>query len=167
MNKWTKSWSMLVAIVMIAVLSACGSTEEAGGEEKSDKKISIGQVSWAENIAVTNMWKVILEDKGYDVKLTNLNMGSTMAALKSGDLDASLEIWLPVQDANYLESYQDSVNFSDATWFDNAKVGLVVPAYMEDVNSIEDLNEHKEKFEGNIVGLDPRRRNDGSNGTID
>lgn len=155
MNKWKKSWSMLLAIVMIAVLTACGSTEEAGDEGKADKKISIGQISWAENIAVTNMWKVILEDKGYDVKLTNLNMGSTMAALKSGDLDASLEIWLPVQDANYLESYQDTVNFSDATWYDNAKVGLVVPSYMEDVNSIEDLNEHKEKFEGNIVGFDP------------
>ncbi|GGD10170.1 glycine betaine ABC transporter substrate-binding protein [Pontibacillus salipaludis] len=155
MNKWKKSWSMMLVIMIMAVLTACGSTEEAGGEEKADKKISIGQVSWAENIAVTNMWKVILEDKGYDVKLTNLNMGSTMAALKSGDLDASLEIWLPVQDANYLESYQDTVNFSDATWYDNAKVGLVVPAYMEDVNSIEDLNEHKEKFEGNIVGLDP------------
>lgn len=155
MKSWKKQWSMLLTIVMITVLTACGSTNEAGGEEESNKELTIGQISWAENIAVTNMWKVILEDKGYEVELENLNMGSTMAALKSGDLDASLEIWLPVQDANYLESYQDTVNFSDATWYDNAKVGLVVPEYLDDVNSIEDLNEHKEMFEGNIVGFDP------------
>lgn len=78
-----------------------------------------------------------------------------MMALKSGALDASLEVWLPVQDANYLEKFQDTVNFSESTWFDNAKVGLVVPTYLDEVNSVEDLNEHKELFNGEIVGFDP------------
>ncbi|UOQ92245.1 glycine betaine ABC transporter substrate-binding protein [Halobacillus shinanisalinarum] len=157
MNKWKEKFSLILAILMIAVLAACGSTNEeaAAGSEESDKEISIGQVNWAENIAVTNMWKVILENKGYDVKLNNLNMGSTMQALESGDLDVSLEIWLPVQDANYLKEYQDTVNFSEATWYDNAKVGLVVPSYVEEVDSVEDLNEHKELFDSEIVGFDP------------
>ncbi|MFZ0370991.1 MAG: glycine betaine ABC transporter substrate-binding protein [Halobacillus sp.] len=162
MYKWKKELSFILAILMVAVLAACGSNgEEANSEqtgtesEAKDKELTIGQVNWAENIAVTNMWKVILEDKGYNVKLSNLNMGSTMKALESGDLDASLEIWLPVQDANYLEKYQDTVNFSDATWYDKAKVGLVVPAYVEEVNSVEDLNEHKEMFNSEIVGFGP------------
>lgn len=162
MHKWKKALSFSLFILMIAVLAACGNTEgksnsdEAGAEsEESNKEVTIGQINWAENIAVTNMWKVILEDKGYDVKLNNLNMGSTMKALENGDLDASLEIWLPVQDANYLEKYQDTVDFSDATWFDNAKVGLVVPTYLEEVNSVEDLNEHKEMFNSEIVGFGP------------
>ena len=123
--------------------------------EESDKELTISQINWAENIAVTNMWKVILEEKGYDIKLNVLNMGVTMQALESGDIDASLEVWLPVQDANYLKEYQDTVNFSEATWYDNAKVGLVVPSYVEEVNSVEDLNEHKELFSSNIVGFDP------------
>ncbi|MCA1012024.1 glycine betaine ABC transporter substrate-binding protein [Halobacillus halophilus] len=162
MHKWKKELSFILAILMLAVLAACGNnSEEAEGEqtgaesEAKDQELTIGQVNWAENIAVTNMWKVILEDKGYNVKLNNLNMGSTMKALESGDLDASLEIWLPVQDANYLEKYQDTVNFSDATWYDNAKVGLVVPSYLEDVNSVEDLNKHKEMFNSEIVGFGP------------
>ncbi|WP_077306259.1 glycine betaine ABC transporter substrate-binding protein [Terribacillus halophilus] len=152
MNKWRKPLSLIAAILMVAALAACGNNSSADADSG---EITIGQVNWAENVAITNMWKVILEDEGYDVKLNNLNMGVTMKALKGGDLDASLEIWLPVQDANYLKQYKDSVNFSDATWYDNAKVGLVVPSYVEDVNSIEDLNEHKELFNGEIVGFDP------------
>lgn len=149
-----KGLSVLLAILMIAVLTACSG--EAGTEsDGKDKAISIGQINWAENIAVTNMWKVILEDKGYDVEFNYLNMGSTMTALDSGDLDASLEVWLPVQDANYLEKYQDTVNFSEETWFDDAKVGLVVPTYLEDINSVKDLNDHKELFDSEIVGFDP------------
>ncbi|MBA2176003.1 glycine betaine ABC transporter substrate-binding protein [Halobacillus locisalis] len=162
MYKAKRILSMISVVLLIAVLAACGSTsgeetsdQEGAETEEQNKELSIGQINWAENIAVTNMWKVILEDKGYEVNLNNLNMGSTMKALEAGDLDASLEIWLPVQDANYLKEYQDSVNFSDATWFDNAKVGLIVPSYLEDINSIEDLNENKDMFNSEIVGFDP------------
>ncbi|MBT2569824.1 glycine betaine ABC transporter substrate-binding protein [Planococcus sp. ISL-110] len=162
MRKWRKEFSFISAILMVTVLTACGNTD---GESDSDqtatqveegtKELTISQINWAENIAVTNMWKVILEEKGYDVKLNVLNMGVTMQALESGDIDASLEVWLPVQDANYLEEYQDTVNFSEATWYDNAKVGLIVPSYVEEVNSVEDLNEHKDIFGSKIVGFDP------------
>lgn len=159
MKKWRKEVGFISAIVMATALTACSSDGESDGDqtqaEESDKELTISQINWAENIAVTNMWKVILEEKGYDVKLNVLNMGVTMQALESGDVDASLEVWLPVQDANYLKEYQDTVNFSEATWYDNAKVGLVVPSYVEEVNSVEDLNDHKEMFGGNIVGFDP------------
>jgi glycine betaine/proline transport system substrate-binding protein len=160
MNKWKKELSLILVLLMVAVLTACGSgesnSEQAGTEPGvSDKELMIGQINWAENIAVTNMWKAILEDKGYSVKLNVLDMGATMKGLESGSLDASLEIWLPVQDAIYLEKFQDTINFSESTWFDNAKVGLVVPTYLEEVNSVEDLNKHKELFNGEIVGFDP------------
>ncbi|GEL78737.1 glycine betaine ABC transporter substrate-binding protein [Tenuibacillus multivorans] len=174
MNNWKKALSFSLALLVVAVLTACGDNneesnsdqaeaEQAGAEseqassetEVNAEEITIGQINWAENIAITNMWKAILEDKGYNVKLSVLDMGTMMQALETGDLDVSLEVWLPVQDANYLEEYQDTVNFSEATWFDNAKVGLVVPTYLEDINSVEDLNEHKELFDGKIVGFDP------------
>lgn len=162
MRKWKKELSFILVVLLVTVLTACGSTsgdaksEEANAETIGNgEEISIGQINWAENIAVTNMWKAILEDKGYEVKFNVLNMGTMMQALENGDLDASLEVWLPVQDANYLEKYQDTVNFSEATWFDNAKVGLVVPDYLEEINSVEDLNAHKELFNGEIVGFDP------------
>src|SRR5699024_9944199 len=37
----------------------------------------------------------------------------------------------------------------------NGKVGLVVPEYMEDINSVEDLNENKELFDEEIIGFEP------------
>lgn len=160
MSKVKKGFLSLVFLTLFAVLIACGSENEediskSSEEETAKGTISIGQIDWAENIAVTNMWKYILEDEGYDVELTSLGMGTTMQALESKELDASLEIWLPVQDKNYYEQYNEVINFSDETWFDNAKVGLIVPTYLEDVNSIEDLNENKALFNSEITGFGP------------
>ncbi len=161
MNKWKKVLSVTMVLVMAMLLAACGGASGQAGAEPSEpetlgngEKLTISQINWAENIAVTNMWKSILEDKGYEVELTVLDMGVTLQALESGALDVCLEIWLPVQDANYYEAFNETVNFSEATWFDNAKVGLVVPTYVEEVNSIEDLNEHKEMFNSEIIGID-------------
>ncbi|MDC3417465.1 glycine betaine ABC transporter substrate-binding protein [Aquibacillus salsiterrae] len=162
MKKWKIGVGLLLTLLMVATLTACGNTSKDTSSKEADaettegnNEITIGQINWAENIAVTNMWKAILEEKGYNVKLNVLDMGTTMKALESKELDASLEVWLPVQDANYLEQYQDTVNFSEATWFDNAKVGLVVPTYLKEINSVEDLNDNKELFDGEIIGFDP------------
>lgn len=155
-HKLIKYVLVIVSIVTLGLLAACGSEDSANdNEEANSKTIEMGQISWAENIAVTNMWKVILEEKGYKVNFNLLDMGTTMAALANDELDVSLEVWLPVQDASYLKQYNEEVNFSEETWYDNAKVGLVVPEYMDEINSIEDLNKHHDLFEGAIVGFEP------------
>ncbi|MFB4169076.1 glycine betaine ABC transporter substrate-binding protein [Virgibacillus sp. JSM 102003] len=148
--------------ILVIALAACGSeskSDDSGNAaDKSDENkgtITIGQINWPENIAVTNMWKAILEDKGYNVKLKLIEMGPQMAALAEGDLDVAPEIWLPVQDKSYYKEYKDEANFFEEPWYENGKVGLAVPTYMEDVNSIKDLNEHKEKFDGEIIGFEP------------
>ncbi|WP_330998076.1 glycine betaine ABC transporter substrate-binding protein [Cerasibacillus terrae] len=144
--------------MVLASLSACSSDDETSGDNSSGqeeaKTIDIGQINWAENIAVSNMWKLILEEKGYDVKLHLLDMGTIMAALENDELDVGLEVWLPIQDANYKKQYQDTVHISEETWYDNAKVGLVVPDYVE-IDSVTELNDNKEMFEESIVGFDP------------
>src|SRR5699024_427393 len=104
----------IILIVMHMVLSVCGnSSSESSGSAKGEdnKEMVMEQISWAENIATTNMWKVILEEKGYDVEFQLVDMGTIMAALEKGDLDITLEVWLPVQDAFYLEQYKDTVVF--------------------------------------------------------
>src|SRR5699024_3917036 len=151
--------SFLFIGLALVFLAACGDTNDndsdnANGESKGDE-IVIGQIGWPENIAVTNMWKAILEDEGYEVDLKLIEMGLQMSSLASGDLDMAPEIWLPVQDKSYYEKYKDEADFAEEPWYHNGKVGLAVPEYMEDINSIEDLNENKEKFNGEITGFEP------------
>ncbi|TMN22890.1 glycine betaine ABC transporter substrate-binding protein [Lentibacillus cibarius] len=154
-----KSKLVVLGFVLVVVLAACGGNSDSSAAESEDGSsenkgtIEMAQINWAENIAVSNMWKVILEDKGYDVDLKLLDMGVIMQSLASGDLDVNLEVWLPVQDKAYLEKYKDEVFFAENAWYDNAKVGLVVPSYL-DIDSIDELNAKKDMFGGEITGFD-------------
>ncbi|WP_449355249.1 glycine betaine ABC transporter substrate-binding protein [Virgibacillus natechei] len=158
-----KKGTFILLLSLIMLLTACsnsGESSEANADESNEgtdngDPITIGQINWPENIAVTNMWKVILEDEGYDVELTLADMGVQMASVADGSLDVSPEVWLPVQDKSYYEEFKDQANFAEEPWYDNGVVGLAVPEYMDDINSIEDLNENKDKFNGEIIGFEP------------
>lgn len=153
-----KIFMSVIGLSLIIILAACGDSEDTDSTETEGADsgtITIGQINWPENIAVTNMWKVILEEEGYDVDLILVEMGPQMASLAEGDLDVAPEIWLPVQDKSYYEEYKDETDFAEEPWYDNGTVGLAVPTYVEEVNSIEDLNEHADLFDGEIVGFEP------------
>lgn len=150
-----KGMSFILLLALVVVLAACGDNEGDKDAEDTNGEIEMGLINWPENIAVNHVWKVLLEEKGYDVKITPLEMGTIMAALDTGDLDIGIEAWLPVQDISYYEKYKDTVDFAEEPWYDNGKVGLVVPEYMDHINSVEDLNEYKEEFEGQIMGFEP------------
>lgn len=156
MNVFKKITILFTGIVLI-VLAACDDTNDSNNADtnENEDEIVIGQIGWPENIAVTNMWKAILEDEGYEVDLKLLEMGPQMSSLAEGDLDMAPEVWLPVQDKSYYEKYKDDADFAEEPWYDNGKVGLAVPEYMDEVNSIEDLNEYKDKFDGEITGFEP------------
>lgn len=151
---------LLPGIVLgtLLILAACGGSEDEGttgdsnGEEKGEVKIGLN--NWAENIAVSNMWKVILEDHGYTVDLNKVEKGPLYEALKSEDLDVGLEIWLPHTDKPFYDKYKEDMDFhKDQTWFEGTTLGLAVPEYV-DVNSIEELKGNADKFNGKIVGID-------------
>lgn len=156
-----KRFTTLIIVLITAItLAACGSS--AGGEtdadneqSKKDEELVFGLINWPENIAVNHVWKVLLEEEGYEVELKQLEMGTIMEALSTDNLDVGIEVWLPVQDISYYEQYKDTVDFNETPWFENGKVGLVVPEYMEDINSVEDLNANKELFEEEIIGFEP------------
>lgn len=158
MKKFLKFFMVLTLAI---VLVACGDSndESSNSDEEqadaSDKDLIFGLITWPENIAVNNIWKVLLEEKGYNVELNQLDMGIIMESLNTGDLDVGMEVWLPIQDISYYEKYKDSVDFNETPWFTNGKVGLAVPEYVDEVNSVEDLNEHKDLFDGKITGFEP------------
>lgn len=137
---------LLFVILGVSLLSGC--TQQA---EK--KEVSLGYVNWAEGIAMTHLAQVVIEDEfGYDVKTTMADVGPTFQGMASGDIDAFMDVWLPVTHKEYINKLKDDIvrlgiNYS------GARIGLVVPEYVE-ADSIEEMNQYKDKFDGKIYGID-------------
>lgn len=119
--------------------------------------VRIGLNNWAENIAVSNMWKVLLEQRGYDVELTTADKSAIYSGIASDSIDIGLEVWMPKTDKEYYERFEDDIDLQDP-WYEGTGLGLVVPEYV-DIDSIEDLKENASNFEQKgepaIVGIDP------------
>lgn len=144
-----------LALGVSALLAACGGGETSsdsnnGGKKELNKEINLAYVEWDSEIASTHVVGKVLEDLGYDVTLTPLDNAIMWEAVSKGEADAMVAAWLPVTHGAQYEQYKDGLvelgeNLS------GAKIGLVVPSYMEDVNSIEDLADHAGK---KITGIE-------------
>lgn len=121
------------------------------GEQKADKKVDFVYVDWAEGVAMVYVAKALLEEKGYQVNLMKTEVAPLFATLSKGNADVFLEAWLPTTHKEYMDKHRDSLE-SLGSMYDGAKMGLVVPSYV-DVQSIEELNTQKDEFGGQIVGI--------------
>jgi glycine betaine/proline transport system substrate-binding protein len=161
MKTQSKKWFALILAIVLGIMMLSGCSSESGtavdgtvsGEDASKGTVKLVYVNWAEGVAMTNLAKVILEEKmGYDVEVTMADVAPIFTALSSGDQDAFMDAWLPVTHAKYMEEYGDDLDDLGYN-FENAKIGLVVPAYV-DIDSIEALNGAKDEFNGEIIGID-------------
>ena len=145
-NLITVACSALVVVALLA-MAGCG-----GGEEKP-KIVKLVYVNWAEGIAMTNLAKVILEDQmGFEVETKVADVGPVYTSVAQGDQDAFMDAWLPVTHESYLEEYGDRLDDYGYN-YEGARIGLVVPTFVT-IDSITQLNAHKEEFGGEIVGID-------------
>ncbi|AND84615.1 glycine/betaine ABC transporter [Clostridium tyrobutyricum] len=156
MNKKLKKLVVLAfsSIFIIGILSGCGSTKSGdSNNDKSKGTVKLGYVNWAEGVALTNLASAILQDKmGYKVDMKQGEIGMVFTSLARGDMDVYLDGWLPVTHKVYMDKYKGKLE-NLGTSFENARIGLVVPSYMN-INSIEELNDVKDELDGKIVGVD-------------
>jgi glycine betaine/proline transport system substrate-binding protein len=125
-----------------------------GGKKNGDnKKLTIAMVNWIECIANTHLAKVVLEEKGYSVNLVNADVAPVFAAVAKGDADVFMEVWEPTTHKAYMEKFGAKLE-KIGTLYDNGIIGLVVPSYVT-INSIDELNDVKDKFDGKIIGINP------------
>lgn len=129
-----------------------GCTSEANSED-TNKTITIGYNNFAETVAEVNVWKLILEEQGYEVELKQTEKGPLFTALAGGEVDVNVEVWLPHTDKDYVDEYEDEIVQHDA-WYEDTTMGLAVPEYV-DIDSIEELNNRKEELNGEIIGIEP------------
>ncbi|WP_186669749.1 glycine betaine ABC transporter substrate-binding protein [Sporosarcina sp. BP05] len=112
--------------------------EWTNGVEKVDgDKIKLAYVAWDSEIASHNVMKIVLEDMGYKVTLTQVEAGPLWTAVADGSADASLAAWMPLTHKTYAEKFEGKFEELGVN-MEGVKVGLVVPQYM-DITSIEDL----------------------------
>ncbi|MFC4023561.1 glycine betaine ABC transporter substrate-binding protein [Oceanobacillus longus] len=153
-----KKLLLLTALLMVFVLAACGSSDEessdgGAGEESGDKPvITFGVTPWTSTVPPTEVASLILQDMGYQVEQTQADAGNVYIGLSRGDIDVFMDAWLPAHDV-YLDKYSENIE-SVAVSYDDADAGWVVPTYMEDFNSIEDLLGKEELFNNEMYSIE-------------
>ncbi len=112
-----------------------------GIEPVDGNPLKIAYVAWDSEIATSHVVQVVLKERlGYDAELTQLDNGTMWASVAKGDSDAMVSAWLPTTHGEQYGQFKDSVD-NLGTNLEGTRLGLVVPTYMEDVTSIEDLVE--------------------------
>lgn len=133
---------------------ATGAALTAGTAQAQDKgSVHLAYVEWSSEVASTNVVRAVLEQAGYEVEMTSLSAAAMWQSVSTGDADAIVAAWLPTTHADYMERVGDEVEDLGPN-LDGTKLGLVVPAYSK-AETIADLNDHADAFNGEIIGIDP------------
>ena len=151
----------LIALIIASITACSGqtSTFSGGGGSGSgdqggggDKTVSMSVVAgWDDAIAVTNLWKELLEQRGYTVNVQELDIASTFTGVANGQIDLYLDAWLPVTHEAYWNRFQNQLEVV-SSWSTGENL-LAVPEYV-DVNSLADLKGRAGEFGGRIVGIE-------------
>ena len=140
----------VLALITIAAFFATGCQSST---EETQKTADLVYVNWAEGIAYTHLAENVLEEKmGYDVNITSADVGPAYTSIANGDQDAFMETWLPVLHSNYIDRFEEDI-IDLGYVYEGTQSGLVVPEYVE-VDSISNLNDYTEEFDGEITGID-------------
>src|ERR687890_1217376 len=91
-----KLLAAILGLVLCALaLTGCGGLGQ-------NKGLLLANIGWDENVAISNLTKVLLEDElGYErVDIdTSDDLDATYRDVASGELDAFQDVWLPKQHA--------------------------------------------------------------------
>ncbi len=119
---------------------------------KNDKNqtINLTYVEWDSEVASTHVLGEVLKQQGFKVNMTPLDNAIMWESVAKGESDAMVSAWLPSTHDAQFKQYKDSIDLL-GTNLEGAKVGIVVPSYM-DVDSIDDLKDEAGKV---ITGIEP------------
>ena len=154
----------LIALI-IASITACsgqsssfggssgGGSGSGGGGDAGEKNVSISVVAgWDEDVAASNLWKELLEQRGYTVNMQELDIASTFTGVANGQVDLYMDAWLPTTHQAYWDRFKDQLEV--VTTWQEGKNTIVVPDYVTDVNTVADLKGKAAMFDGRIVGIE-------------
>ena len=121
---------------------------------ETKRPVNVAWFPWDEDIAVTYLWKNVLEKRGYRLNLKQMDVGPVYTGLASGDLDLNFDAWLPYAQKNYWDKSKDRLT-DLGTWYEPTSLEVAVPSYVKGVKSYEDLKGKAAQFDGKIIGIEP------------
>lgn len=144
----------LVLLMAFSVVSIAGCASSGEQADKSTKKeVRLLYVQWACASAETHVMQAILEDKmGYEVEIMDVTAAAMYEGLANNKADAIFTAWVPLTHGEYMKQVKDKVEDLGPS-MEGAVIGLVVPEYVT-IDSIEEMNSVKDKFDGKIIGID-------------
>ncbi len=126
----------------------------AGTVSAQNKTVRLAYVEWDCAAASTHLVQAVLQEKmGYDVEILPVAAAAMWQAVGTGNVDGMVTAWLPVTHADYYERVKDDVQDLGPI-VGGARLGWVVPSYVT-IDSIAEVNEHADKFNRRIIGIDP------------
>ena len=156
MKNRTISTIAVGAASMLALVgcASAGPAETVGKGNDDTKAINIAVFNgWDEGIAASELWKAILDEKGYDVELSYADVAPVYLGLSKGDYDLTLDAWLPNTHEAYLDKYGDDMTDLGA-WNEESKLTVAVNADAP-IDSLAELAENADLFNNEIVGIEP------------
>ncbi|MFE3854039.1 ABC transporter permease/substrate binding protein [Streptomyces griseorubiginosus] len=121
---------------------------------ETKRPVNVAWFPWDEDIAVTYLWKNVLEKRGYELNLKQMDVGPVYTGLAAGDLDLNFDAWLPYAQKNYWDQSKDRLK-DLGTWYQPTSLEVAVPSYVKGVKSYEDLKGKADLFDGKIIGIEP------------
>ncbi|WP_083511998.1 glycine betaine ABC transporter substrate-binding protein [Amphibacillus sediminis] len=108
-----------------------------GVNDVDGTSIEIALLPWDDAIFTANVAGQTLEQKGFDVTLTQVDPAIMFESIATGGADASLAVWMPVTHSELYKNYEGDFDDLGPNLI-GARTGLAVPSYMG-IDSLEDL----------------------------
>ncbi|MCX6046142.1 MAG: ABC transporter substrate-binding protein [Chloroflexi bacterium] len=127
----TVLWLVVACVAPPAAQAPQGGDAAATVAPAADKiTIKLAANPWSASALNVNVAKILLEKIGYSVEITDIDENAQWAALASGDLHASLEVW-PSGHQKNITDYIDTKQVENGGPLGPVgKIGWYIPTYM-------------------------------------
>ncbi len=147
--------SLVSALFLIGIVGCSGDAGTSDDKSTSEGKavtIKFGITPWTSTVPPTKIASLIVQEMGYDVEEVDADAGSVYTGLSRGDINVFMDSWIPAHQP-YLDKYADTID-DTAISYDGATAGWVVPTYMEDINSYEDIKGKEDIFGNEMYSIE-------------
>lgn len=141
----------LLAGGVAALLALTGCS--APGDDAGSTEVHIAQFAgWGESIVTSELWKLALEDEGYDVTITAADVSPVFMGLADGSFDFATQVTLPQIHRAFVDEYGDDLVDLGA-WYDETRITVAVNADAP-IDSLTELAAHADAFGNELVGIE-------------